>query len=46
MHVQPRAAAQGNRAEALPVYDRARLREKLGAAPGPETQALHRALLA
>jgi DNA-binding SARP family transcriptional activator len=40
-------AAEGNIAEALNVYDglRIRLREELGAAPSPETQALHRELL-
>lgn len=40
--------ARGNPAEALLVYEelRVRLREELGAAPGPETQALHRSLLA
>lgn len=39
--------ARGNPAEALVVYEqlRQRLREELGAAPGPETQALHRRLL-
>ena len=38
---------RGNRAEALRVYDslRRRLRDDLGSAPSPETQALHRALL-
>lgn len=37
----------GNRAEALIAYDelRVRLRETLGVAPSPETQAAHRALL-
>lgn len=41
-------AAEGNRAEALLVYEslRRRLREELGVAPSAETQALHRALLA
>lgn len=41
------AAARGNRADALVAYDelRLRLREQLGAAPSPETQALHRTLL-
>ena len=40
-------AAQGNRAEALQVYDELRslLREELGAAPSPATQEQHRALL-
>jgi DNA-binding SARP family transcriptional activator len=40
-------AARGNPAEALVVYEelRRRLRDELGAAPGPETQALHRSLL-
>jgi class 3 adenylate cyclase len=40
-------AARGNVAEALVVYDRLRvlLRDELGAAPGPETQAVHRRLL-
>lgn len=40
-------AARGNAAEALLVYDalRTRLRDELGAAPSPETQALHRRLL-
>jgi len=40
-------AAQDNRAEALHVYERLRtlLRDELGAAPSPATQALHRALL-
>lgn len=38
---------QGNRAEALRIYDvlRRRLRNDLGTAPSPDTQALHRALL-
>jgi DNA-binding SARP family transcriptional activator len=38
---------QGNRAEALRVYEalRLRLRDDLGSGPSPETQALHRALL-
>ena len=38
---------QGNRAEALMVYDRlrVRLREDLGTTPSPETQDLHRRLL-
>jgi DNA-binding SARP family transcriptional activator len=37
----------GNRAEALRVYEalRLRLRDDLGSAPSPETQALHRVLL-
>jgi DNA-binding SARP family transcriptional activator len=41
-------AADGNRAEALLVYEslRSRLREELGVAPSAETQALHRSLLA
>jgi len=36
-------AAAGNRAEALWVYERCRkiLREELGSAPSPETQAVH-----
>lgn len=40
-------AADGNPAEALAVYDllRSRLRDELGAAAGPETQALYRHLL-
>ena len=40
-------AAQGNRAEALQVYDELRslLREELGTAPSPATQEQHRALL-
>ena len=40
-------AAQGNGAEALLVFEalRRRLRDELGAAPGPELQALHRELL-
>ena len=39
--------AQGNRAEALQLYDRLRtlLREELGAAPSEATQELHRVLL-
>jgi len=39
--------AQGNRAEALQLYDRLRtlLRDDLGAAPSNATQALHRTLL-
>ncbi len=39
--------AEGNRAEALRVYEelRRRLRDDLGAAPSPPTQELHRALL-
>lgn len=38
---------RGNRAEALQLYDELRtfLREKLGASPSDETQALHRRLL-
>jgi DNA-binding SARP family transcriptional activator len=38
---------QGNRAEALQVYDELRslLREELGAAPSPATQDQHRTLL-
>lgn len=38
---------QGNRAEALRVYDDLRrlLRDELGASPSPETQHLHRSLL-
>lgn len=41
-------AERGNPAEALRVYDRLRtvLRDELGAAPGVETQLLHRRLLA
>ena len=37
----------GNRAEAIVVYDelRVRLRDELGVAPSPETQAAHRSLL-
>jgi pentatricopeptide repeat protein len=40
-------AAQGNHAEALQIYDQLRtlLRDKLGAAPSPATQDLHRRLL-
>jgi DNA-binding SARP family transcriptional activator len=40
-------AADGNPAEALTFYDmlRVRLRDELGTAPGPETQALYRSLL-
>jgi DNA-binding SARP family transcriptional activator len=40
-------AREGNRAEALALYERLRilLRDELGAAPAPETQALHRSLL-
>jgi class 3 adenylate cyclase len=40
-------ARRGNVAESLRVYENLRvfLREELGAAPGPETQALHRRLL-
>jgi DNA-binding SARP family transcriptional activator len=40
-------AARGNRTESLLVYDdlRRRLRDELGSAPSPETQALHRRLL-
>ena len=40
-------AARGNAAEALLVYDalRRRLRDELGAAPSPSTQALHRRML-
>lgn len=40
-------AADGNVAEALAVYDdlRVRLRDELGAAPAPATQAVHRGLL-
>jgi SARP family transcriptional regulator, regulator of embCAB operon len=40
-------ALEGNRAEALALYERLRtlLRDELGAAPAPETQALHRLLL-
>jgi DNA-binding SARP family transcriptional activator len=40
-------AVQGNRAEALQVYDELRslLREELGAAPSPATQDQHRTLL-
>lgn len=40
-------AAQGNRAEALHVYDglRSLLREELGTSPSPATQEQHRALL-
>ena len=39
--------AQGNRAEALQLYDQLRilLRDELGAAPSQATQELHRALL-
>lgn len=38
---------QGNRAEALRLYEtlRVRLRDELGTAPSPATQAVHRALL-
>jgi DNA-binding SARP family transcriptional activator len=38
---------RGNPAEALTVYEelRSRLREELGASPGPVTQELHRRLL-
>ena len=41
-------AARGNRAEALVAFDalRLRLRDDLGSAPDPETQALHQRLLA
>lgn len=41
------AAAQGDVADALSVYERLRtvLREELGASPGPLVQALHRQLL-
>ena len=41
-------AAGGNVAEALRAYEdlRVRLREELGAVPGPEVQALHTELLA
>jgi DNA-binding SARP family transcriptional activator len=41
-------ARTGNRAEALLAYDglRVRLREELGIAPSPETQEVHRVLLA
>lgn len=41
------AAARGDVAEALSVYERLRgvLREELGASPGPLVQALHRQLL-
>lgn len=40
-------AAEGNRAEALALYEglRTLLRDELGASPAPETQALHRSLL-
>ena len=40
-------AGQGNSAEALVVYEqmRVRLREELGAIPGPELQTLHGELL-
>jgi SARP family transcriptional regulator, regulator of embCAB operon len=40
-------AAEGNAAEALAVYDtlRVRLRDELGTAPAPPTQALYRTLL-
>jgi DNA-binding SARP family transcriptional activator len=40
-------ALRGNRAAAILAYDalRNRLRDELGVAPAPETQALHRALL-
>ena len=40
-------AAQGNTAEALLAYEqlRVRLREDLGAIPGPQVQALHSRLL-
>ena len=40
-------AAEGNGAEALAAYERLRslLREELGVAPSPQTQALHRSLL-
>jgi len=38
---------RGNRAEALLVYERLRtvLRDELGSAPGPQSQALHARLL-
>ena len=38
---------RGNRAAALIAYDmlRIKLRDELGIAPSPETQAAHRALL-
>jgi DNA-binding SARP family transcriptional activator len=41
-------AQRGNRGDALLAYEalRQRLRDELGAAPSPDTQALHRALLA
>ncbi|MGO9488459.1 MAG: AfsR/SARP family transcriptional regulator [Solirubrobacteraceae bacterium] len=46
-HLMEALAAQGNTAEALLVYERlrVRLREDLGAIPGPHVQALHAALL-
>jgi SARP family transcriptional regulator, regulator of embCAB operon len=41
-------AAEGNTAEALQAYERLRclLRDELGATPSPQTQQVHRALLA
>jgi DNA-binding SARP family transcriptional activator len=47
-HVMEALAAQGNAAEALLVFEqlRVRLREDLGAVPGPGIQALHSRLLA
>ena len=46
-HLMEALAARGNAAEALHVYETLRvlLREELGAAPSPQTQALQRAIL-
>ncbi len=46
-HLMRALAGQGNSAEALVVYEqmRVRLREELGAIPGPELQTLHGELL-